>query len=138
MISASRVCRMPQKQAGSQKVLNCARCCFYLYGNLLPFRLPSMTLKYPGFLTTFRLSAFHFIFLWQLNSFMWIYPFKRKTLGRNIVFTTMAIHICFASLTLIFKLPFFQWTSLETKILPLMSQMLAFLGTLYIFTIKIF
>ena len=52
------------------------------------------------------------------------------------MFTTMAIQ--FASLTLIFKLPFFQGISLETKILPLMSQMLAFLGTLYILTIKIF
>jgi len=59
-------------------------------------------------------------------------------LGGNIVFTTMAIHIYFASLSLIFKLPFFQWISLETKILPLMSQMLAFLGTLYILTAKIF
>ena len=65
-------------------------------------------------------------------------PFQKENtgLGGNIVFTTMAIQ--FASLTLIFKLPFFQWTSLETKILPLMSQMLAFLGTLYILTIKIF
>ena len=38
------------------------------------------------------------------------------------MFITIAIHIYFTSLAPIFKLPFFQWISLETKILPLMSQ----------------
>ena len=36
------------------------------------------------------------------------------------------------------KLPFFWQILLEIKILPLISQMLAFLGTLFILTIRIF
>ena len=55
----------------------------------------------------------------------------------NVVFTTTAICIYFASLTLICKLLFTRQISLETKISILNSQMLAFWGTLFILTIKI-
>ena len=52
--------------------------------------------------------------------------------------TTTAICINFASLTLTCKFPFIRQISLVTKMLPLISQMLAYLGTLFILTIKIF
>ena len=69
---------------------------------------------------------------------MRIYAFKRKKkLRGNVVFTTTAIRIYFTSLTLICKLLFIRRISLETKMLILNSQMLAFLGTLFILAIKI-
>ena len=62
---------------------------------------------------------------------MCICTFKRKKLQGNVVFTTMGTRIYFASLTLIIcKLPFIRRISVETKMLPLISQMLAFMGTL--------
>ena len=70
---------------------------------------------------------------------MRIYAFKRKKkLRGNVVFTTTAIRIYFASLTLICKLLFIHRILRETKMLILNSQMLAFLGTLFILAIKIF
>ena len=53
------------------------------------------------------------------------------------MFTTTAICIYFASLTLICKLLFIRQISLETKISILNSQMLAFWGTPFILAIKI-
>ena len=67
---------------------------------------------------------------------MRIYAFKRKKRQGN-VFTTTAICIYFASLTLICKLLFIHRISLETKMSIFNSQMLAFLGTLFILAIKI-
>ena len=78
-----------------------------------------------------------YIILCKLSSFMRIYPFKRKKRWGNVLFTTMAICIYFASLTLICKLLFIHRISLETKMSILNSQMLAFLGTLFILAIKI-
>ena len=78
-----------------------------------------------------------YIILCKLSSFMRIYAFKRKKLRGNVVFTTTAICIYFASLTLICKLLFIRRISLETKISILNSQMLAFWGTLFILAIKI-
>ena len=54
------------------------------------------------------------------------------------MFTAMAIQFASLTLTVYSNDPSFSGLHLETKILPLMSQMLAFLGTLYILTIKIF
>ena len=55
------------------------------------------------------------------------------------MFTTTVIHMYFVSLALVCKfLLIFLRISLETKMSPLISQMLAFLGTLFILTIKIF
>ena len=54
------------------------------------------------------------------------------------MFTTTVIHMYFVSLALVCKFPLiFLQISLETKMSPLISQMLAFLGTLFILTIKI-
>ena len=78
-----------------------------------------------------------YIILCKLSSFMRIYAFKRKKLRGNVVFTTTAICIYFASLTLICKLLFIRQILLETKISILNSQMLAFWGTLFILAIKI-
>ena len=52
---------------------------FYQYANYLSVRLLSIKLNYPDCFTTFRFASFHFVlFLCKLNSFMWIYAFKRK------------------------------------------------------------
>ena len=104
----------------------------------LPNHLLSIELKYPDFF----LPLFDFIrsilyILCKLSSFMRIYAFKRKKHRGNVVFTTTAICIYFASLTLICKLLFIRRISLETQISILNSQMLAFWGTLFILAIKI-
>ena len=78
-----------------------------------------------------------YIILCKLSSFMRIFPFKRKKRRGNVLFTIIAICIYFASLTLICKLLFIRRISLETKMSILNSQMLAFLGTLFILAIKI-
>ena len=118
--------------------MNCARNCFYQYANHLPNHLLSIELKYPDFFYHFSICFVSFyIILCKLSSFMRIYAFKRKKHRGNVVFTTTAICIYFASLTLICKLPFIRRISLETKMSILNSQMLAFLGTLFILAIKI-
>ena len=79
--------------------------------------------------TTFQFVSFHFILFcasWVLS-----YEFmlsKVKKLRGNVVFTTTAICIYFASLTLICKLLFIRWILLETKMSILYSQMFALLG----------
>ena len=85
------------------------------------------------FFTTFRFASFHFILFcasWALSCEFTLS--KGKKLRGNVVFTTTAICIYFASLTLICKLLFICRISLETKMLILNSQMIAFLGTLFI------
>ena len=83
---ASRMYRMPEKQTGSWTVSNCAQCCFYQYANHLPFRLLSIKLKYRGFLMTSRFVVFHFmLILKRMNSFMWIYAFKREKFQGNVL-----------------------------------------------------
>ena len=64
--------------------------------------------------------------------------FEKEKLRGNVVFTTTATRSNFALLTLICKFPFIWRISLETKMSPLISQMLVFVGTLFILTIKIF
>ena len=70
---------------------------------------------------------------------MRIYAFKRKKTSRKrcVYNLTMAIRIYFASLTLTCKLLFIRQISPETKMSILNSQMLAFLGTLFVLAIKI-
>ena len=90
------------------------------------------------FFTTFRFDSFHFILFcasWALSCEFTLS--KGKKLRGNVVFTTTAICIYFASLTLICKLLFIRRISLETKISILNSQMLAFWGTPFILAIKI-
>ena len=90
------------------------------------------------FFTTFRFDSFHFILFcasWALSCEFTLS--KGKKLRGNVVFTTTAICIYFASLTLICKLLFIRQISLETKISILNSQMLALWGTLFILAIKI-
>ena len=118
--------------------MNCARSCFYQYENHLTNHLLSIELKYADFFYHFSICFVSFyILLCKLSSFMRIYAFKRKKLRGNVVFTTTAICIYFASLTLTCKLLFIRRISLETKISILNSQMLAFWGTLFILAIKI-
>ena len=133
--------RMRKKQPRCRTVLNYARSCFYQYANHLPNHLLSIELKYPGFFFWhFSICSVSFYdILCKLSCFMRIYAFKRKKkLWGNVnVFTTTSFRIYFASLTLICKLLFIRRSSLETKMLILNSQMLAFLGTLFILAIKI-
>ena len=83
-------------------------------------------------LTFVQYALFHFVqFLWKHNSFMWIFAFRRKKLGRNFAFSTTAICVYFASLTYM-QITLHRWILLETKTSPLISHMLAFLGTLFI------
>ena len=109
-------------------------------GSFLPHLL-SIELKYPGFFFWhFSICSVSFYnILCKLSCFMRIYAFKRKKkLWGNVnMFTTTSFRIYFASLTLICKLLFIRRSSLETKMLILNSQMLAFLGTLFILAIKI-
>ena len=130
---------MPEKQSGSQMVLNCTRSCFYQYANHLPNHLLSIKLKYPDFFYRFSICFVSFyIILCKLSSFMLIYAFKKKKLRGNVVFTTMVIRIYFASLTLTCKLLFIRLISVETKMSILNnSQILVFSDTLFSLAIKI-
>ena len=124
------------KQSGSRTVLNWARSCFFQYANHLPNHLLSIKLKYPDFFYWF--VSFHFILFcasWVLSCEFMLS--KEKKLRGNVVFTTTAICIYFASLTLICKLLFLCRISLETKMSILNSHMIAFLGPLFILTITI-
>ena len=93
--------RLPEKQTGIWTVSNCARCCF-----LSICKSPNLSLTFHQ--TEISWLFYHFsicfvslyIILCKLNSFMWIYVLKRKKLRGNFVFTTTAIRIYFASLTL--------------------------------------
>ena len=134
-------------QLGSQAVLNCARSCFYQYANHLPNHLLSIELKYPDFFfTTFRFASFHFI--WFCASWVLSCEFtlsKGKKLWGYVVFTTTAIRIYFASLTLICKLLFIHWISLETKCrfwiprcLPFWATFLFWLSRFYRLSFRLF
>ena len=119
--------------------MNGARRYFYQYANQLPNHLLSIELKYPDFFLPLfdliRFILYHFV---QAELFHANLRFqKEKKLRGNVVFTTTAICIYFASLTLICKLLFIRRISLETKISILNSQMLAFWGTPFILAIKI-
>ena len=140
MIKASRMYRMPEKQSWSRMVLNCTRSCFFQYANHLRCHSLSIKLKYPDFFSHFSICfvSFHFILFcvsWVLSCEFTLS--KGKKLRGNVAFTTSAIRICFASLTLLCKLLFICRISLETKMSILNSQMLAFLGTLFILAINI-
>ena len=80
--------RMPEKQSGSQKVLNSARSCFHQYANHLPDHLLSIELKYAYFFYHFSICFVSFyILLCKLSSFMRLYAFKRKkTLRKRCVY----------------------------------------------------
>ena len=118
--------------------MNCSRRYFYQYANHLPNHLLSIELKYPDFfLPLFDLIRFILYYFVQAEFFHANLRFQKEKLRGNVVFTTTANCIYFASLTLICKLLFICRISLETKMSILNSQMLAFLGTLFILAIKI-
>ena len=139
MIKASRMHRMPENNQEVKRFWAGLEVFFFQYANHLPNHLLSIELKYPDFFYHFSICFVSFyIILCKLSSFMRIYAFKKKKeLRENVVFTTMAIRVYFASLTLICKLLFIRRISLETKMAILNSQMIAFLGTLFILAITI-
>ena len=128
---------MPEKQIWSQAVSNCAQSCFHLYAN------------YQSFPSNWIILAF--LQLCNLLCFI-LYCFCESVIlscefmlskGKNFEETlrlqpwryiTILLHLHSYEI----KLPFFWQILLEIKILPLISQMLAFLGTLFILTIRIF
>ena len=84
MIKASRMYRMPEKQTGGGMVSNCARSCFLI----------SMQITYP---VAYFPSNWNVTFLPLFNLFPFIlYYFCASW----ILLYATAIHICFASLTL--------------------------------------
>ena len=128
------------KQSGSRTVLNWDRSCFFQYANHLPNHLLSIELKYPDFFLPLFVSFVSFyIILCKLSSFTGIFAFKKKKTSRKrCVYNHGNSHLFhFTSLTLICKLLFIHRILLETKMSILNSQMIAFLGTLFILAITI-
>jgi len=130
--------RVPEKQTGSRMVSNGAQSCFYQYANRLPFRLLSIKLKYLSFFTTFRFAVSFYITFVKAEFFHENLRFqKEKTLRKRCVYSDGDTCLFRFTYTYI-EFPFIWQISLDTKMSPLISQMLAFLGTLFILTIKIF
>ena len=130
--------RMPENNQEVERFWTALEGDFCQYANHLPNHLLSIELKYPDFfLPLFDLISFILYYFVQAEFFHVNLRFQKKKLLGNVVSTTTAIRLYFASLTLICKLLFIRWILLETKMLILNSQMLAFLGTLYILAIKI-
>ena len=134
--------RMPEKQSGIRKVLNCARSCFYQYANHLPnhhsFHWTEISLL---FLALFDLLHFilYYMYFVQAEFFHANTLSKGKKLWGNIVFTTTAICIYFASLVntymqITFHLPDFPGDKNVDFQFP---GCLPFIGTLFILAIKI-
>ena len=127
--------RMPEKQTGIWTVSNCARSFFFFYQHAdhLPVRLRSIKLKYPDFLQLFDLLRFilyYFCASWILSCEFTLSKGKKKKLRGNVVFTTTAIRIYFASLTL-------MQITLHRADFGGDKNVLAFLSTIFILTIKI-
>ena len=141
MIKASRMYRMPENNQEVKRFWAALEVFFFFqYANHLPNHLLSIELKYPDFfLPLFDLLRFILYYFVQAEFFHANLRFQKekKKLRGNVVFTTMAIRVYFASLTLICKLLFIRRISLETKTAILNSQMIAFLGTLFILAITI-
>ena len=130
---------MPEKQIGSRTVSNCAWSCFDQYANLLPSRLLSVKLKYPSFFYDFLICFISFdIILLKPEFFHVNLSFKREKLWGNVVFTTMVICIYFASLELHIPLHSADFAEDKNVAFDFWDWQLAFLGTLFILTIKIF
>ena len=127
--------RMPEKQTGIWTVSNCARSCFFLSACKSPARsLTFHQTEISWIFATFRFASFHFVlFLCKLNSFMWIYAFKRKKKNleetlclqpRRFVSISLHLHLC--------KLPFIERISVETKMcLPFWAPFLFWLSRFY-------
>ena len=78
--------RMPEKQSGSQTVLNCTRSCFYQYANHLPNHLLSIELKYPDFfLPLFDLLCFILYYFVQAEFFHANLRFQKEKTSRKRV-----------------------------------------------------
>ena len=128
---------MPEKQIWSRAVSNCAQSCFHLYANYQSFPSNWIIL---AFFTTFQFALFHFIlFLWSVILSCEFMLSKGKNFEETLRlqprrYITILLHLHSYEI----KLPFFWQILLEIKILPLIFQMLAFLGTLFILTIRIF
>ena len=137
-----------KKQTGSQTVLdNCAQSCFYQYMQITyPFADFPSNWNILAFFPTHRFALCHFIFLKAEFFHMNLCFQKEKTLRKCVFIQPRRyITIMFISLSLHFfiptcKFPFIQRILLEAIVLPLISQMLAFLGSLFIIilTINIF
>ena len=123
--------RMPEKQTGRQTVSDCPQSCFYHYRSKfnLPLLLQTSNLISWLFVFWFFFTIFDFSFVSfyiyksSVNSFMWIYAFKRKKLCGNVCLQPRR----YISISLHFfpptgKFPFMQFILLETKMLPLISQ----------------
>ena len=139
MIKASRMHRMPENNQEVKRFWAGLEIFFFSMQITYPITYFRSNWNILTFFTTFRFVSFHFILFcasWVLSCEFTLSKRKKKLRG-NVVFTTMAIRVYFASLTLICKLLFIRRISLETKMAILNSQMIAFLGTLFILAITI-
>ena len=138
MIKVRRMYRMPENNQEVERFWTAPEVVFFIMQITKPITYFPLNWNILTFFTTFRFASFHFILFcasWVLSCKFMLS--KGKKLRGNTVFTTTAIHIYFASLTLICKLPFIRRISLETKMSILNSQIIALLGTLFILAITI-
>ena len=114
--------------------------CSKLFSSVCKLPVVSIKLNYPGFLRLFNLLCF--ILYCFCESVILSCEFMLSK-GKNFEemlrlqprrYITILLHLHSYEI----KLPFFWQILLEIKILPLIFQMLAFLGTLFILTIRIF
>ena len=121
--------------------------CSKLFSSVCKLPVVSIKLNYPGFFTTFQFALFHFIlFLWSVILSCEFTLSKGKNFEETLRFLRCVFCVALRRYITILlhlhsyeiKLPFFWQILLEIKILPLIFQMLAFLGTLFILTIRIF
>ena len=139
MIKASRMYRMPENNQEVKRFWAALEVFFFSMQITYPITYFPSNWNILTFFTTFRFVSFHFILFcasWVLSCEFTLSKRKKKLRG-NVVFTTTPIRVYFASLTLICKLLFIRRISLETKMAILNSQMIAFLGTLFILAITI-
>ena len=140
MIKASRMYRMPENNQEVKRFWAALEVFFFSV-----CKSPTQSLNFHRteiswlFLPLFDLFRFILYYFVQAEFFHANLRFQKekKKLRGNVVFTTMAIRVYFASLTLICKLLFIRRISLGTKMAILNSQMIAFLGTLFILAITI-
>lgn len=109
-----------------------------IYANYLPFCLLSIKLKYLGFFSDFSIC---FVSFYIFKSLIFSDEFmlsKGKNMEEMCVYTTTAIHnnYVYLAISLHFFTPTCKFPFIQ-QISPLISQMLAFLGTLFIIILTI-
>ena len=109
-----------QKNKQEQTVSDCGQSCFHQYANFLPFRSLGF---FDDFLICF--VSFYIYKSWIL-SYECMLSKGKKLWGNVCLQPRRYVSISLHFFTPTCKFPFIRWISLETKLLPLISQMLSF------------